>query len=71
MKFNSVSCIESGCLAHGILCVEFAIGSKAKSRIGAEKLTAVDPQDIDIDIKPVNAKHFFQIAQKRDHKKYI
>ena len=70
MKFNSALCIESRCLARGVLCVEFAIGSKAKNRIGADKLTAVNP-DIDIDIKPVNAKHFFQMARKRDHEGYI
>ena len=71
MKFNSASCMESGCLARGVPCVEFAIGSKAKNRIGADKLTAVDPEDIDIDIKPVNAKHFFRMARKRDHEGYI
>ena len=60
MKFNSASCMESGCLARGVPCVEFAIGSKAKNRIRTEKLTAVDPGDIDI--KPVNAKHFFRMA---------
>ena len=70
MKFNSALCIESGCLARGVPCVEFAIGSKAKNRIGTDKLTAVD-SDINIDIKLVNAKHFFQMARKRDHKRYI
>ena len=69
MKFNSASCMESGCLARGVPCVEFAMGSKAKNRIGTDKLTAVDPGDIDI--KPVNAKHFFRMAQKRDYKGYI
>ena len=69
MKFNLASCMKSGCLAHGVPCVEFAIGSKAKNRIGMDKLTAVDPRDIDI--KPVNAKHFFQMARKKDHKGYI
>ena len=69
MKFNSASCIESACLARGVPCVEFTMGSKAKNKIGTNKLTAVDPGDIDI--KPVNAKHFFQMAQKRDHKRYI
>ena len=69
MKFNSASCIESGCLARGVPCVEFAISSKAKNRIRTDKLTAVDPGDIDI--KPINAMHFFQIARKRDHKGYI
>ena len=69
MKFNSASCMKSGCLAHGIPCVEFAIGSIAKNRIGADKLTAVDPGDIDI--KLVNAKHFFQMVKKKDHKSYI
>ena len=70
MKFNSALCMESGFLARGVPCVKFAIGSKAKNRIGADKLTAVNP-DIDIDIKLVNAKHFFRMARKRDHKGYI
>ena len=70
MRFNSASCMENGCLTRGVSCVEFAIGSKAKNRIGADKLTAIDP-DIDIDIKPVNAKHFFRMARKRNHKGYI
>ena len=69
MKFNSASCMESRCLARGVPCVKFAIGSKAKNKIGTDKLTAIDPGDIDI--KPVNAKHFFQMAQKRDHERYI
>ena len=64
--------MENGCLARGVPCIEFAVGSKgAKNRIGADKLTAVDLGDIDIDIKPVNAKHFFQMARKKDHKGYI
>ena len=58
-------------LAHGILCVKFAIGNKVKNIIEADKFTAVDPEDIDIDIKPINAKHFLQMAQKQDHKDYI
>ena len=69
MKFNSAACMESGCLAHGVLCIEFAVGSKAKNRIGTDKLTAIDPGSVDI--KPVNAKHFFQMARKRDHEGYI
>ena len=69
MKFNLASCMESGCLARGVPCVEFAIGSKAKNRIGTEKLTAVEPGDIDI--KPVNAKHFFRMACQKDHEGYI
>ena len=59
MKFNSASCMENGCLARGVPCVKFAIGSKAKNKIGADKLIAVDPRDIDINTKLVNAKHFF------------
>ena len=61
--------MESECLAHGIPCVKFAVGSKAKNKIGIKKLTVVDPGDINI--KPVNAKHFFQIACQKDHKGYI
>ena len=52
------------CLSRGILCVEFAIGSKIKHSIETEKLIAVD----DIDFKPVNAKHFFCIARQKDYK---
>ena len=69
MKFNSAACMESGCIACGVPCVEFAIGSKAKNRIGTDKLTAMDPGDINI--KPVNAKHFFRMARKKDHEGYI
>ena len=68
MKFNLVSCMESGCLAHGVPCVEFAIGSKAKNKIGTDKHTAIDS---DVDTRLVNAKHFFQMARKRDHKGYV
>ena len=63
--------MESQCLAHSIPCVEFAIGSKAKNKIGADKLTAVNSKDINIDIKLVNAKHLFQIARQKNHKGYI
>ena len=66
MKFNSALCIESKCLAHGISCIEFAISSKAKNKIRTDKLKAINLRDIDI--KPVNAKHFFQMAQKKTTK---
>ena len=46
------------------------MSSKAKNRIGTDKLTAVN-SDIDINIRPVNAKHFFRMAWKKDHKGYI
>ena len=72
MRFNSASCIERGCLTRGVSCIEFAVGIKgAKNRIGVDKLTAVDPGDININIKPVNAKHFFRMACQKDHKDYI
>ena len=62
--------MESGYLARGIPCIEFAVGNKdAKNKIGADKLTAVDPGNIDI--KLVNAKHFFRMARQKDHKGYI
>ena len=62
--------MENGCLARGVPCIEFAVGSKGtKNRIEADKLTAVHPGDIDI--KPVNAKHFFRMARQKDHKGYI
>ena len=61
--------MESGYLACGVPCIEFAVGSKsANNRIGTVKLTAVNS---DIDIKPVNAKHFFRMACQKDHKGYI
>ena len=60
MRFNSALCIENGYLARGVPCIEFAVGSKStKNRIRADKLTAMHPRDIGIDIKLVNAKHFF------------
>ena len=49
--------MESGCLAHGVPCIEFAMGSKTKNRIWTDKFTAIDPGSVDI--KLVNAKHFF------------
>ena len=55
------------CLSHGVLCVEFAVDSKIKHKIEDEKLTAVD----DIDIKPVNAKHFFCMARQKGYKDYM
>ena len=66
MKFNSAACIENRCLACGVPCVKFAVGSKTKNKIRTDKLTAIDPGNIGI--KPVNAKHFFQMAQKRTMK---
>ena len=68
MKFNSAVCIKSGCLARDVPCVEFAIGSKAKNRIGTDKLIAVNSN---INIKLVNAKHFFRMARQKGHKSYI
>ena len=67
MKFNSASCMEEGCLSRGIPCIEFAIGSKLRDKIGPDKPKA----DNGIDIKPVNAKHFFWMARKKDHKGYM
>ena len=69
MKFNSTAYIENRCLARGVPCVEFAMGSKTKNRIRIDKLTAMDLGDMDI--KPVNAKHFFQMARQKNHKGYI
>ena len=65
IKFNSTTCIESWCLTHSVLYIKFAIGNKTNNRIEIEKLTAIDS---DIDIKLVNAKHFFQMARQKDHK---
>ena len=71
MRFNSAACIDNSYLARGVPCIKFAIGSSkdTKNRIGMDKLTAIGPGSVDI--KPVDAKHFFQMAQKRDHKGYI
>ena len=70
MRFNSALCMENGCLARGVPCIKFAVGSKsAKNRIRPDKLTAVDLGDIDI--KPMNAKHFFKMARQKDHNGYI
>lgn len=55
IKFNLALCIESRCLARGILYIEFVISSKLKDKIGLEKLTAIN----DVDIKLVSTKHFF------------
>lgn len=68
IKFNLISCIESGCFLRDILCIKFAIGNKVKDKIRAKKFTAVDNN---IEIKPVNAKHFFQIAYQKDHEGYM
>ena len=67
MKFNSGDCMERGCLLHGILYIEYTMGSKVKHQIGTEKPTAMG----DIDIRPVNAKHFFQMAQQKGCKGYL
>ena len=73
--------MEKGCLPRGIPCIEFAIGSKAHSRLTpALKLPTqnkhgcqptVHPVDNDIEIKPVNAKHFFWLARRKDHEGYM
>ena len=67
MKFNSALCIKKRCLSRGVPCIKFAVGSKAKHKIEDKKLTAMD----DIDIKPVNAKHFFRMAYQKGYKDYM
>ena len=62
MKFNSADCLEMGCLSRGITCTEFAVGSRAKNRIGTKD---------DIEVLPVNAKHFFRMVRKKDHEGYL
>ena len=69
MKFNSTACMENKCLANNVPCVKFAIGSKAKNRIETDSPTAIDPGSVDI--KPVNAKHFFRMTGQKNHKGYI
>ena len=47
--------MESECLARGVPCIEFAMGSKcAKNTIRTDELTAVNSN---INIKPINAKN--------------
>ena len=67
MKFNSADCIEKRYLLNGKLCIEFAIGYKLKHKIGLNKPTAGS----DIDIQQISAKHFFSMAQKKNHKSYL
>ena len=55
IKFNSINCMEKGCLLHGKPCIEFAVSCKLKHKIRPNKLTAVG----DVNIQQVNAKHFF------------
>ena len=62
MKFNSSDCLEKGCLTRGITCTEFAIGSKVKDRI--------EPKG-DIEVLPVNAKHSFRMAKKKELEGYL
>ena len=62
MKFNSADCLEMGCLSRGITCTEFAVGSRAKNRIGSKD---------DIEVLPVNAKYFFRMVRKKDHEGYL
>ena len=65
IKFNSASCIEKEYLLRGIPCIKFAISSKLRDKIRPDKPKAVDN---DIDIKPISAKHFFRMAQKKTTK---
>ena len=58
---------EKKYLLRGIPCIKFAIDSKLKNKIRDKKLTAMD----DIDIKPVNAKHFFCMACQKGYKGYM
>ena len=67
MKFNLALCMKEKCLSCGVPCVEFAIDSKTKHKIEDKKLITVD----DIDIKPVNAKHFFHMACQKGYKDYM
>ena len=59
--------MKKGCLLHSKLCIKSAVGCKLKYKIGPKTLTAGG----DIDIQQVSAKHFFWIAQKKDHKGYL
>ena len=62
MKFNSSDCLEKGCLTRGISCTEFAVGGRVKNR--------TEPKE-DIEVLPVNAKHFFRMVRKKDHEGYL
>ena len=59
--------MEKKCFLNGKSCIKFAMGCKLKHKIGSNKPTA----DGDTDIQQVSAKHFFQIAWKKDHKGYL
>ena len=67
MKFNSADCMEKDCLLYSKPCIKFAVGCKLKHEIGSNKPTAVS----DVDIQQVSAKHFFWMAQKKDHEGYF
>ena len=68
IKFNSVDCMKKNCLSHGVPCIKFAVRSKLKNVIRSEKPIIVDPE---IDIQPVNTKHFFRMAWKKKHKGFL
>lgn len=67
MKFNSADCMKKGCFLHGKPYIEFAVGCKSKHEIRPNKSTGAG----DIDIQQVSAKHFFQMARKKDHEGYL
>ena len=59
--------MEKRCLLNEESYVEFAVGCKLKHKIGLNKPLAGG----DIDIQQISAKHFFQMAWKKDYKRYL
>ena len=49
-------------------CIKFAVENKLKNVIKLEKPAAVD---LGIDIQPVNAKYFFCMTRKNEHKGFL
>ena len=59
--------MKKDCLLHGKPCIKFAVGCKLKHEIGPNKSTAGG----NIEIQQVNAKYFFWMTRKKDHKGYL
>ena len=68
MKFNLSNCMKNSCLLHGVPCIEFAVGSELKNKIGSEEPIAIDSE---MDIQLISAKYFFQMARKKGYKGYL
>ena len=64
----SADCMENSCLLCGILHIKFTVEKGLKKTIKSEKPIAINSK---IDIQPVNAKHFFKMAQKKKYEGYL